>query len=383
MVDDKLDISKFNKWKCDVKKNVYQFGDLCKLIDKGENEEDGGIILEPDYQREYKFGIKKESSIIESLLLNIPIPVIYLSQNMEQEKILLNVIDGAHRLRAMHRYYKNEYALTKMTILKELEGKKFNQLPTTVRNILERSTQINVECIDITDNPDLEYEVFTRFNQATNPLKRQELYEVIYRSEYSKWVRKELMEKLLKKDKFKKIFKYTEKRRKDKTLNYNLYICLGYAYSGLIEGKNDTPFYVERYMSDMKKLSGKSLEDRKVETEKYINGFVEFYNKISMIEGIQYIFSKEFINKKQPQGSHSFLTSFLVILTLTFDYLRLKGLLNNELTEEEYDKIYQTIISGMNKANFGDFSNESSTSYKVQKRGIEEIKECINKELLI
>ncbi|MFR2886629.1 MAG: hypothetical protein ACLTDM_00355 [Clostridium butyricum] len=51
-----------------------------------------------------------------------------------------------------------------MTILKELEGKKFNQLPTTVRNILERSTQIKVEVIDITNNPDLEYEVFVRFN---------------------------------------------------------------------------------------------------------------------------------------------------------------------------------------------------------------------------
>lgn len=377
-----IDLSKFNEWKCDVKKNIYQFEQICQLIEMGEEEKDGGIVLEPDYQREYKFGVKKESSIIESLLLNIPIPVIYLSQNLNEEKVLLNVIDGAHRLRAMYRFFKDEYALSKLTILKDLEGKKFSNLPTNIKNRLKRNTQINVECIDITNNLNLEYEVFTRFNQATNPLKKQELNEVIYRSEFSKWVRNDLMNNLVKKDRFKKIFKFTEKRRKDKTLNYDLYLCLGYAYSGLIEGKNDTPFYVEKFMKDMMALSDEKLEKKKIETEEFINGFVEFYSKISNVEGIEYICSKEFINRKKPQGNHTFLTSFLVILTLTYDYLKFKGILSVGLKEDDYHKIYTTIVEGMKLADFGNFSNESSTSYKVQKNGIDKIKDYIDKQLL-
>ena len=114
-----------DKWKCSVTKNTYYFEQVCNLIELGNENKHNGIVVEPDYQREYKFDKKKESSIIESLLLNIPIPIIYLSLNTEKDKVLLNVIDGSHRLRAMNRYKNNQYGLTKLTILKDLEGKKY------------------------------------------------------------------------------------------------------------------------------------------------------------------------------------------------------------------------------------------------------------------
>ena len=50
------------------KKNVYQLRDVCKLVDKGEYEEDYGIELESVYQREYKFSVKKESIIFRILV---------------------------------------------------------------------------------------------------------------------------------------------------------------------------------------------------------------------------------------------------------------------------------------------------------------------------
>ena len=143
------------------------------IMTNGNENRHNGIVVEPDYQREYKFNREKESSIIESLLLNIPIPIIYLSLNTENDKVLLNVIDGSHRLRAMYRYKNNKYGLTKLTILKELEGKKYKELPSTIKNKLDYNTQINVEIIDVSKNEELEYEVFTRFNQATNPLSKQ------------------------------------------------------------------------------------------------------------------------------------------------------------------------------------------------------------------
>lgn len=374
-----MDLTEFNEWKCEVRKNVYQFGQLCNLIKDGYDRKHGGIVLNPDYQREYKFGRKKESSIIESLLLNIPIPVIYLSKDTEQETVLLNVIDGAHRLKAMYRFKNNEFPLTELTKLKSLNGMRFDDLPPNVKNRLDMDSQINVESIDVSNNEELEYEVFMRFNQATNPLTKQELNEVVYRSKFSLWVKDTLIQNLIKMNKFKKMFKYNDTRKKDKTINYDLYACLGYSYSGLVEGKNDTPYYVERFMKDMKKLTSEKLELKKVEIENYLNNYLKFYDKISDIEGIDSVFSKEFVTKITPKGNHNFLISFLIPLTLSYDYLLLKRFFDKgNLTEVDYHMAYKAIVRGMNSAKFIDFGGVSSTSYRFQKKCIDYIKESID-----
>jgi hypothetical protein len=378
-----MDLTAFNDWKCEVRKNVYQFGQLCNLIQNGFDRKHGGIVLNPDYQREYKFSKQKESSIIESLLLNIPIPVIYLSKDTEQEKVLLNVIDGAHRLNAMYRFKNNKFSLSQLTKLKNLEGRTFDQLPPNVRNRLEMDSQINVESIDVSNNEELEYEVFMRFNQATNPLTKQELNEVVYRSEFSLWVKNTLIVNLVKTNKFKKMFKYNDTRSKDKTINYDLYACLGYSYSGLVEGKNDTPYYVERFMRDMKKLTPEKLELKKLNIQNYLNDFLMFYHKISCIEGIDSVFSKEFVTKVTPKGNHNFLISFLIPLTLSYDYLLINDFFANaELTDADYQLAYKAIVRGMNSANFIDFGGVSSTSYRFQKKCIDYIKESIDQMLI-
>ena len=154
---------------------------------------------------------------------------------------------------------------------------------------------------------------------------------------------------------------------------------MGYAYSGLIEGKNDTPFYVERFMSSMKKLDEEKLENKKVETRSFILGMLEFYRKISFIEDIESVFSKEFITKEKPGGNHGFLISFLIPLTLTYDYLLYKGVLKRKLTNDNYHKLYTLMVDGMKKVHFGEFGGVSSTSYRVQKKCIDSIKESLSK----
>lgn len=370
-----------DKWKCSVTKNTYYFEQVCGLIELGNKGMHNGIVLQPDYQREYKFTKKMESGIIESLLLNIPIPIIYLSLNTEKDKVLLNVIDGAHRLRAMNRYRENKYGLTEMKILTELEGKKFSELPANIKNRLDYKTQINVEIIDVSQNEELEYEVFTRFNRATNPLSKQELNEVVYRSNFSLWMKDVLMEELYKNKIFNMLFKCNETRKKDKTINYYVYACLGYVYSNLIEGKNDTPYYVEKFMAYTKKLNGSELEAKKDEINQFMIGLLEFYGKISFVEDIESIFSQEFITKEKPKGNHGFLISFLIPLALAYDYMLRKGILSGSLTNNDYSKIYKVIVNGMMSVKFGNFGGVSSTSYNVQKKCIDSIKCSIDKYL--
>ena len=373
--------SLLSQWKCNVKKDILTVDTLLDKIDKGYKRVYGGIVLDPDYQREYKFTVKKESSIIESILLEIPIPVIYLSQDTEQEVVLLNVIDGMHRLKSIERFIKGEYRLQGLGILSKLNGLKFDQLPKFVKNKLLFNSQIEVNSIDVSGNQELEYEVFLRFNQETNPLTKQELLEVMYRSDFSKWFRDELIPRFEKNEDFNNFFNNTGKRSKDKTLHYSVYTCLAYSKYELIKGKNDTPIFVAKYMKSMQSLDSSKLIEVKNNVTNYLISLINFYSEISRVEGISKIVSKEFITKEYPKGNHVFLISFLIPLTLIYDYIVMKGLIKEDMKDSDYSVLYNAIVKGMKNAEFGDFGGVSSTSYKVQSNFFEKMKECID-ELL-
>ena len=110
--------------------------DMVNFIDKGERylkEVSGelsdeeqmeflhGIILSPDYQREYRSKAKEESSIIESIILGIPIPEIFLVRTGGNDIQLRHVMDGQHRLTAIYRFVKDKFALTELELLKDNE----------------------------------------------------------------------------------------------------------------------------------------------------------------------------------------------------------------------------------------------------------------------
>ena len=85
-----------------------------KLIDS--------IIIAPDYQREYRSSVIDESSLIESVLVGIPIPPVFLANDRYQSVQVMNVVDGQHRLRAFHRFINNKFKLTGLTLLKNLKS---------------------------------------------------------------------------------------------------------------------------------------------------------------------------------------------------------------------------------------------------------------------
>ncbi|OMD62996.1 hypothetical protein BSK62_22065 [Paenibacillus odorifer] len=365
-------------WRCNVKKDSLKIDSLMDKLSKGSEGKSGGIVLLPDYQRHYKFTTRKESSIIESILLNIPIPTIYVSQDTLKEKVLFNVIDGRHRLEAIQRFIEGKYKLTGLIILKELNGKNFRKLPVEFRNMLLYDSQIDISSIDTSQNPELEYEVFLRFNQETNPLRKQELLEVLFRSEYVTWFKTEFVKELIENKNFRKMFNDTGKRRKDKTLNYSVYAFLAYFTFGLIEGKNDTPIYVSRFMQMTTDLNEKELLEAQEKTRALVYGFVNFYKIIADVEKINQVISKEFITKKPQQGSHVFLISFLIPLTQIYKYILEKGILREGMPVNDYKAIYKAIVQGMLNVRFGDFGGVSSTSYKVQYSCFSEMKKCID-----
>ena len=82
--------------------------------DKGDPEVDslygkykrGKLVLQPDFQRHFVWDTPKSSRLIESALLDIPLPVIYLSEEKDAKEY---VIDGQQRLTAFFSYIDGKF----------------------------------------------------------------------------------------------------------------------------------------------------------------------------------------------------------------------------------------------------------------------------------
>ena len=80
------------------------------------------ILTNPDYQRNYVYDNKRASLLVESILIGIPIPVIYLC---EEEEGIYSVIDGQQRIMSFTRFLKNDFQLLGLSTLAALNGKFF------------------------------------------------------------------------------------------------------------------------------------------------------------------------------------------------------------------------------------------------------------------
>ncbi|AIZ63167.1 hypothetical protein PK28_04715 [Hymenobacter sp. DG25B] len=130
----------------------------------------------PEFQRAFVWNRAQASRLIESLIIQCPIPVIYLSQGSDET---LSVIDGNQRLTSIKLYLEDEFALQGLTAYPELEGNKFSDLDSRFqKHILNRT----LRCIVIlkTTHPQIKFDVFERLNTGSVKLNPQELRHGIY-----------------------------------------------------------------------------------------------------------------------------------------------------------------------------------------------------------
>ena len=138
------------------------------------------IITDPDYQRKYVYDDKRASCLVESILIGIPIPVIYLA---EEDEGVYSVIDGQQRITSFVRYLKNEFPLTGLKRLCSLNGLYFKQLDKGIQRRLNYQT-LSTVCIE-KDSQNLKYEIFSRLNLGSVKLRDQEVRNCIYRGKFN------------------------------------------------------------------------------------------------------------------------------------------------------------------------------------------------------
>jgi uncharacterized protein with ParB-like and HNH nuclease domain len=173
-----------------------------------EQVEDGTLVLADDFQRRRVWDDTKASRLIESLLINVPIPVCYFA---ELEDSIYSVIDGQQRLTAIYRYLNDDFKLKSLKIRDDLNKLKFSQLSI----VDQRAIKLRViRCVVILkeSDPEIRFDVFDRLNSNSVKLNRQELRNSLY-----KGLLNNLIKDLSKYETFKKLrrAKDVEKRMND------------------------------------------------------------------------------------------------------------------------------------------------------------------------
>lgn len=155
-----------------VDPKVFSMRHVLDMIDNGD------LVLAPGFQRRKVWDEVRKSRLIESILLRIPLPAFYFSEDTNGE---LKVVDGLQRLSAIHDFVRGEgkkdsfHSLSKLEYLNELTGKKYEDIKDTFWARRIDSTQISVNVIDPSTPRDVRFNIFKRINTGGEPLNEQEI----------------------------------------------------------------------------------------------------------------------------------------------------------------------------------------------------------------
>jgi hypothetical protein len=134
----------------------------------------GSFVMDPDFQRAFLWDDDKQSKLIESVLMRIPLPVFYLAEDAQGRMV---VVDGLQRLSTFVRYIKNELAL-KLPHHKDLNKKKFEDLSPKLQNRIEDCNLV-LYIVDAKVPERARLDIFERVNSGV-PLTRQQMRNSLY-----------------------------------------------------------------------------------------------------------------------------------------------------------------------------------------------------------
>jgi len=235
---------------------------------------DGELALQPTYQRNFVATDLIASKLIESILLDVPIPVVYLAEEQDGS---YSVIDGQQRLTSFLSFLEGKFPdnrpfkLSGLKVLPEINRRFFIDLDSELQKKI-RSTTIHSIIIKKESNPDIKFEIFERLNTGSTKLNEDEIRNTVYRGKYIDLLA-ELSENqgfhaLVRKDNFKKRMIYRGMILRFFALSEKSYL---------------------NYKSSMKQFSNKELRDNKdlsaSKEKEYKNRFEHCLDLVKVVFG--------------------------------------------------------------------------------------------------
>ena len=246
----------FNPNEIDVDISTVNLG---SLIEQLENDE---IELQPDFQRAADvWGGVKKSRLIESILLGLPLPSFYFSEDPVSQK--LSVIDGLQRICAIRDFVlekEDPLKLQNLQFLKNFEGMTYSQLARPeIKRI--KSLKITMNTLRKGTPLDVKYIIFQRVNTAGEPLTPQEMRHALNQGVAASFIR-ELSEM----ESFKKATNYSLKKKRMQDRDFvNRFIAF---FMGYQEYSGDLDMFLNDKMGELNKITPEERNNIKIAFDK-------------------------------------------------------------------------------------------------------------------
>ena len=150
----------------------------------------GMYIMDPDFQRDFIWDTVKQSKLIESVLMRIPLPVFYIAENADGRMV---VVDGLQRLSTFKNFVDGGLRL-RLSHQPELDGKYFTDLPPKLQNRVE-DCNLTLYVIDAKAPERARLDIFERVNGGA-PLTRQQMRNCLYMGQATRFLKEEASSKL-------------------------------------------------------------------------------------------------------------------------------------------------------------------------------------------
>ena len=146
--------------------------------------------LSPEYQRRLRWSAEKKSRLIESFLMNVPIPPVFLYDSGGPK---LEVLDGQQRINTVVEFLEDKFVLEKLKIWPALNDRTFATLPPALRRGLNRAklsaiTLVTEGASKKSGSVDLRAQVFDRLNTGGEKLNPQELRNCLYSGSFNRLI---------------------------------------------------------------------------------------------------------------------------------------------------------------------------------------------------
>lgn len=258
-----------------VNKEQYSLLHLKRLVEDRKE-----VIVAPDFQREDVWSPAQRSELVESILMGIPLPIIYLFEAKDGTK---QVVDGRQRITTILSFLKNEFSLKDLKILPDYNKKNFSGLPPKAQGIFE-DYQIFCYVIQPPTAERVKYDIFDRVNRGGTKLNSQEMRNALYHGSAT-----ELIDRISRSDEFKNASdnSVASKRMRDKYAVLRI-IAFYLLNTGKL-GKDDSGEPIE-YKSDiddflakvMTWINQKSTEE---ERQGWEHDIIKAFREISQVIG--------------------------------------------------------------------------------------------------
>lgn len=293
-----------------------------------EDERNGSkfnFIYIPEYQRDFTWDEERQAKLIESIILGLPIPFIFVAENKDGS---WEIVDGSQRVRTLNAFLSNDLLLQGLSTLKTLNGYRYQELEESRKGkILNTALRIIVLSEETSD--EVKKDMFERINRGSDLLKPMEKRKGIYQGVftdflYSYCANNTLFGELAPLDKW-----LANRQEHEELLLRFFALSDTKAYEkGLTRG---IALFLDEYIEEKNEEWGK-LDSQ--EQERIIASYSDRINKVS--EYVKKSFPYGYRHVHNPQTKRSVFEAISVGVWKAIE----DGTINNQLTKEDTEVLF-------------------------------------------